>query len=276
VIDAQLEAGGPLLAFARVEGASAALWYGETSDGSSLQLYPFHSAAGVLEEYMGVARVGNVIYDISVGLDGEQYVTTKLSSEFDEEEDPIEDDADELYNVVEDPGSHGRGGHHARMRRRDLAGGDLALPSISQRNADRALFSTEVVTLRIIVPWTSNAECAKAGLPLECTSLNQATWDLMYAHASAAVEVTNTAFALSGVYIQLELVYAFRVNRNEYTEQPTDAFSHALNAVRGTTDGYMDYVHAERERYQAHLVSLLVEAPGQCKSPKQAMRMHTQ
>jgi hypothetical protein len=162
------------------------------------------------------------------------------------------------------------------MRRRDLVGADLAIRGIPQRDAGRALFSTEVVTLRIIIAWTSNTECGKAGLLSECTSLTQATWDLMYAHASAAVEVTNTAFALSGVYIQLELAYAFRVNRNDYTEQTTNAFSHAMNALRGTTDGYMDYVHAERERYQAHFVSILVEAPGQCKSPKRALLVYSQ
>jgi hypothetical protein len=77
VIEAQLEADGPHLAFTRVEGASAGLWYGETADGAALQLYPFRreSMPGALE-YMGVARVGDVIYDISVDLDGEQYVTT--------------------------------------------------------------------------------------------------------------------------------------------------------------------------------------------------------
>lgn len=115
VIEAQLEADGPHLAFTRVEGASAGLWYGETADGAALQLYPFRreSMPGALE-YMGVARVGDVIYDISVDLDGEQYVTTMLSSEFDEEEDPTEDDAEEFYPNKKDPPSRGRG-HHATI-----------------------------------------------------------------------------------------------------------------------------------------------------------------
>ena len=125
------------------------------------------------------------------------------------------------------------------------------------------LTSTDEVNLRIIVAWTKKSECMNAGLPGDCTTLNQDTWDLMKAHVDLAVEMTNTAFAESGVYVHLQLVYATRVNH--YTELPSvDAFSHALNALSGTTDGYMDHLHEERERYQAHIVALLIEAPG-CK-----------
>ena len=242
-VETMFEDGGPSQRFQIVPGVNRKLWYGETDLGESLNLLPFVDRQGNTK-YVGTARAGDLIYDIGVDHNGEQYVTKMLSSDFPEEDDPVTDD---------EPAE--------RDETRKLLRGRLAKEYFP--DGDRRILSTEMVTLRIIVPWTRNAECGRNNMPSGCTTLDQSTWDVMYAHVQLAVEMTNVAYALSDVYIELELVHAYRVN--DYVETSTASstyYSHALNSILGTTDGYMDSVHEERERYQAHMVSLMVEAPG--------------
>lgn len=268
-LQVQLEAGSLPSSFRRVsrqhdDGKQRPVWYGETNElpPSSMHLFPFITTNNKGKKiYVGIVHVGQHSYDISVDAMGQHHVTKHQALDFDEEDDPVAGDND-------DPA---RGGRIFDARKRNMLRSNVTLSHqgvvTSSRDdsiRDIRRLSNEIVNLRIIVGWTQKAECWKSEMKQNQCTLNQTSWDLMNAHANLAVEMTNTAFVESGVHVELELVYTFRVN--DYREPPSDSFSFAMNALKGTTDGFMDYVHVERERYQAQLVSLLIEAPG-CKLP---------
>ena len=75
---------------------------------------------------------------------------------------------------------------------------------------------------------------------------------------AAAVAEMNAAAANSGMSHNFNLVYSDEV---QYTESAN--FSTDLSRLSGSTDGYMDVIHAWRDSYGADLVSL-VSATGGC------------
>ena len=79
----------------------------------------------------------------------------------------------------------------------------------------------------------------------------------MLSEINLAVAETNVAYANSNVVQRLRLAGVAEV---AYTESGTTstAMSTDLNRVTGTSDGYMDSVHALRDAYHADLVQLLV------------------
>lgn len=75
----------------------------------------------------------------------------------------------------------------------------------------------------------------------------------------AAVDAANRSFANSGITMRLRLVHYAPANYAESGDFNTD-----LSRLRGTTDGYMDLVHALRDSYAADLVSMFVENGAYC------------
>jgi len=75
--------------------------------------------------------------------------------------------------------------------------------------------------------------------------------------AQQSVNVTNTAYTNSGVVPRLNLVLAAEVS---YTESADNISGWQLDLARlaGTSDTYMDDIHALRDTYQADVVVLLV------------------
>ncbi len=65
---------------------------------------------------------------------------------------------------------------------------------------------------------------------------------------------TNTSYGNSSVVPRIRLVYAYQVSYTETGNSSTD-----LTRLQGTSDGYMDDVHPERDTYAADLVLLLVD-----------------
>lgn len=72
-----------------------------------------------------------------------------------------------------------------------------------------------------------------------------------------AIDWTNTSYENSQVLHRLNLVHKAEVAYNDSGSLSTD-----LNRLRGTSDGYMDEIHAWRNTYRADLVALIVESPG--------------
>jgi hypothetical protein len=79
----------------------------------------------------------------------------------------------------------------------------------------------------------------------------------MRARIDKAVAEINTAFTNSKINTSVKLVRAQQINYGESGNLGTD-----LSRLAGTTDGYMDDVHALRSTYKADLVSLIVEKTG--------------
>ena len=99
----------------------------------------------------------------------------------------------------------------------------------------------------VLVPWTARAECKNSGLSNGCTRTST-TQSNMRAKINLAIQETNAAYDMSGVNLELRLAHAYYVG---YTEASTDAFGTALDHLKGTTDGFMDNVHAKRTQYGA-------------------------
>jgi len=76
-----------------------------------------------------------------------------------------------------------------------------------------------------------------------------------------AVALANEAYANSLVPITHQLVHQQLV---DYTEASSSAFHTALNDITGTTDGYLDEIHALRNQYGADVVSLLIDDWSYC------------
>ena len=74
-----------------------------------------------------------------------------------------------------------------------------------------------------------------------------------------AVAQTNQIYANSRITPRLRLVYVGEVNYNTSGSQRFD-----LERLTGLTDGYMDEIHALRDRYGADLVNLWVEGGDLC------------
>lgn len=78
-----------------------------------------------------------------------------------------------------------------------------------------------------------------------------------------AVDETNQSYANSGITQRIRLVHKAEV---AYTESGNfcNGNDSDLERLRGTSDGYMDEVHAMRDAYGADLVSLIVESGDAC------------
>lgn len=100
-------------------------------------------------------------------------------------------------------------------------------------------------TIDVLVVYTAAARAA-AGSPSAMQSL-----------VATAIAETNTGYANSGVIPRVRLASAQEIG---YAESGTtvDDMSNDLERVTGTSDGFMDTVHALRNTYKADLVSLLV------------------
>ena len=75
----------------------------------------------------------------------------------------------------------------------------------------------------------------------------------------AAVDRANLAYANTGISFRLRLVHSGPANYSE-----SGSFSTDLSRLSGSTDGYMDTVHALRTQYGADMVSLFVETSAAC------------
>ena len=84
----------------------------------------------------------------------------------------------------------------------------------------------------------------------------------MRGRIALAIEETNAAYAISGVFTQLHLVHAYR--DPFYVEASSDAFSAALNQITSTSDNVMDDVHTKRTAYGADLVAMIIDDASYC------------
>ncbi|HEX6138059.1 MAG TPA: M12 family metallo-peptidase, partial [Casimicrobiaceae bacterium] len=133
-------------------------------------------------------------------------------------------------------------------------GGEAVAPDASGQSADLATASSTdgttvqadgTSTIDVMIVY-SNQTAVAAGSAIG-------------AQAQQAIDTANLVYANSGITTRLRLVYAGPANYDESGDFSTD-----LNRLTGTSDGYMDGVHALRGQYGADLVSLFIENGQYC------------
>jgi hypothetical protein len=221
-------------------------FHGESEDGSSFQYIRnkdntiFGSLVDVSDQTVSKFRLDAF---------GNQVVDTIPTNDFPPEADPIHDErmllkADESISTTSTSSFLRSNG-----------------PTKAQSSEARDLLNDLGGNLDVLVVWTSNAECRNSGLATGCTR-TATTAGNMRSLINLAVTETNTAYDLSGVDTQLNLVHATHVGA--YTEVSGDAFSQALNHITSTTDGVIDHVHTLREQYGADLVAMIIDDAQYC------------
>jgi len=81
----------------------------------------------------------------------------------------------------------------------------------------------------------------------------------MNAQCQLAVDTANQTYVASLVTNRLKLVFRDEIAYTESGDVETDR-----NRLKGTSDGFMDFVHADRDFFGADFVSLFVESPDAC------------
>ena len=76
-----------------------------------------------------------------------------------------------------------------------------------------------------------------------------------------AVTETNQGYANSSITQRINLVHRAEV---AYTETSSDAFDNALDALTGTSDGQIDFIHTWRNTYKADMVSMFIDDSEWC------------
>jgi hypothetical protein len=131
----------------------------------------------------------------------------------------------------------------------------VSLRGYNQTEHRRRLFDDSGSNIDVMVVWTKAAECRNAGMNAGC-ALNANTENKMRGLIDLAVEETNTAFELSGIFTSLRLVHAYR--DSSYVERGRGDFYSYLEHVTDDGDGSLDSVHDKRALYGADAVQLLV------------------
>jgi hypothetical protein len=93
----------------------------------------------------------------------------------------------------------------------------------------------------VMVAYTAKAKAAAGGDAAITTLIN------------LGIDQTNQGYANSGVIQRVRLVHTVEVNYDE-----SSGFADALARLSNPTDGYMDEIHALRDRFGADLVSLWI------------------
>jgi peptidyl-Asp metalloendopeptidase len=104
--------------------------------------------------------------------------------------------------------------------------------------------------------------CAAAGYgsggTCSATAANLATIEGLI---NLAISETNTAYVNSGIPMKLRLVKThFEATYDDYG----NGWETTLANLKGTSDGYMDYVDSMRNQYGADFVNLMVDTGSYC------------
>ena len=140
-------------------------------------------------------------------------------------------------------------------------------PTISSAKAKSYKKDTDIISIMIL--WSKKSECRYSDLPADC-DVNEETEDNMRALIDAAVAETNTAYNMSKIGVQLELVHAYR--HPTYTESAADSsdilnvgvFGNTLARMSIPLDGTLDDVQWKRRKYRADMVSMFIDDPSYC------------
>jgi hypothetical protein len=227
-------------------------WYGSCDgDADDMNIIKRYDSNGT-EHIFGTIHVGDDICRIYPNIDTDDVeIDCKPKNSFKSEDGPKKPTGQELppgrrrqlnsmfgftpmSDINDSPGTYMRGHSNQTDSRRKLQG-----------------FSS----IDVLVVWTKAAECRNAGLNIGCT-VTAATENKMRGIVDLAVEETNTAYELSGIFASLRLVHAYR--DPNYVESGRGDYYGYLEDVTYDNDGKMDSVHDKRALYGADVVQLIV------------------
>ena len=141
------------------------------------------------------------------------------------------------------------------------AGGDRSSPAENIIGDHRVHRDLQVkVDIDVLVLYTAHAECRNAGRARGCQR-DDATRNSILGLIDLAVSETNTAYSLSGVNVELNLVHAAF---DTYVEASTNAFGDALADLTTKNDGKLEQAHALRTTYGADVVALIIDVSEYC------------
>lgn len=124
-----------------------------------------------------------------------------------------------------------------------MAGVLLAIIASAQPLQMQAPRADDGTVIDIIALYTQNARAIAGGADGQAVTL-----------ISASISAVNQAFTTAGITTQLNVVAYQPVF---YLEQVNEDFHADLNNVTGTSDGYLDEIHALRDYYAADVVLLV-------------------
>jgi hypothetical protein len=122
----------------------------------------------------------------------------------------------------------------------------------------------DIDIISLLIVWTRQSECRNYNLTADCTP-NEDTEDHIRALIDASIAESNAAYTLSDIPIQLKLVHAYRhPTFEEETLLEGDKFKVgpfgvALERLAVPWDGHLDDVHELRRKYNADMVSMVID-----------------
>lgn len=135
---------------------------------------------------------------------------------------------------------------------RDAARSDNARPA--DEVEDDNIKTSAKSSIDIMILWTKRAECEYSSLKSNC-DVTSNTKKQMEILSELAVAETNVAFQNSGVDVELNIVYANRVD-NSYKETNKDTPQVLRDLAK--VDGVIDDIHSIRDDVGADMVSMLI------------------
>lgn len=232
----QLEVNGDTIHFESHKHKGKNYFYGLKENGASINLLERTRESDGSKMYVGSVVTKDKIYSINGNAKGKTVATKKLIKDFPQEGPPetAEPTADDLAL-------------NRRLKEKGLK--------------KRVGTNDDGSVMDVMILWTKAAECRISGESSDC-EVDETTYENAYAIAELCITETNTAYELSGVLTQMNLVYAYR--EPDYVESSGDAFGDALNELKQTEDGIMDDVHTKREQYNADIVAMLIDDSAYC------------
>jgi hypothetical protein len=272
-LDIQLYEDSEILTFSASVRAcrSGKAYAGATANGKyQITLVPGEGADGSKSFTASVNDVETgAVYSIGPDGYGDMTVVERYQEDYGEELDPVDERSPEERRLVDEAHVlHSSDDSSSSSKVVDFASGlrgkvvanqfkDLGDQYLAERQGVRDLQAQNTI-IDVLVLWTAYAECRKSGLSRGCTR-TATTEANMRALINLAVAETNTAYAESGVNVELNLIHAYYTT---YIENRT--FSQALSDLRGTTDGFIDDVHVKRAEHGADVVAMIIDDSAYC------------
>lgn len=266
-LDIQLYEDSDVLTFSASARAcrSGKAYAGATADGKQqISLVP-GSTPGTNTFTASVNDVETgAVYSIAPDGNGDMMVVERFQEDFGEELDAVDELSPEERKLLDEANLSGDSSNKvvvdftSGLRGKAVANQfkDLGDKFIAEQQGERDLQGNTIID--VLVLWTAHAECRTSSFARGCTRTTT-TEANMRARINLAMAETNTAYAESGVNVELNLVHAY------YTTYVEDrGFSQALYDLQGTTDVYITDVHDKRTQYGADVVAMLIDDSQYC------------
>jgi hypothetical protein len=237
-LDIQLYEDSDILTFSASARAcrSGKAYAGATADGKQqISLVP-GSTPGTNTFTASVNDVDTgAVYSIAPDGNGDMMVVERFQEDFGEELDAMDELSPEERKLLDEANLSGDSSSKvvdftSGLRGKAVANQfkDLGDQYVAEQQGERELQGNTIID--VLDLWTAHAECRTSSLSRGCTR-TATTEDNMRARINLAMAETNTAYAESGVNVELNLVHAYYT-----TYEENRGFTQALYDLQGTTD----------------------------------------